>query len=171
MANKEIFKDFDLRPDISISSHWRLFDKKLGKFRIVAKTCTQWICYYYANLKVAWKNRRFWVHRLVAYAFLWLDIFNPKSIVLHLDDDGTNNNVENLRVWTHKDNMDDSVSKGRRNPRKWEKHYRCKLTNDQIEEIKLLYSKWWLHQRRIWEIYWVWQDHISRILNNKVRKI
>jgi hypothetical protein len=51
------------------------------------------------------------VHRLVAQAFLP----NPDNlpIVMHLDDNPSNNHVSNLRWGTHLDNMQDKMRKGR----------------------------------------------------------
>lgn len=62
------------------------------------------------------RKRHFKVCRLVAQAFLWLDYNNKYILVCHKDDNGMNNHVDNLFLWTHKDNTQDSI-------RKW----RCKL--------------------------------------------
>lgn len=51
------------------------------------------------------KLRFFQSHRLVAQAFLWLDIRDKKTVVMHLDDDPKNNKVDNLKVWTQKENI------------------------------------------------------------------
>ena len=162
--------DFDLNPNISVSNYWNIFDKRLNRHRSLT-TCHIGNTYYqYVDIIVAEWKRKFAVHRLVAYIFLWLDIFDSKQFVIHLDDNWLNNNVNNLEVWDNSLNAIDSVNKWRWNSPEWENHYRCKLTDTEIETIKLLYSKWGIAQRRIWEIYWVWQDHISRIINNKVRK-
>jgi len=56
------------------------------------------------------------LNRLVAQAFLWLDYDNKYTLVCHKDDDGINNHIDNLFLWTHKDNTQDSISK-----------WRCKL--------------------------------------------
>lgn len=56
------------------------------------------------------------VNRLVAQAFLWLDYNDKYTLVCHKDDNGMNNHVDNLFLWTHKDNTQDSINK-----------WRCKL--------------------------------------------
>jgi hypothetical protein len=55
--------------------------------------------------------KRFQVHRLVCDAFLP----NPenKPYVNHIDNDGTNNNLDNLEWCTHKENMKHSETQGR----------------------------------------------------------
>lgn len=62
------------------------------------------------------RKRHFKINRLVAQAFLWLDYNDKYTLVCHRDDNGMNNHVDNLFLWTHKDNTQDSI-------RKW----RCKL--------------------------------------------
>ena len=56
-------------------------------------------------------NKCIQVHRLVALAY----IPNPNNlpVVMHLDDIGIHNHVNNLKWGTHKDNTQDSISKGR----------------------------------------------------------
>jgi len=44
------------------------------------------------------------IHRLVGYAFLGLDIDNPKIQIDHKDDDKTNNKLDNLRIATNSEN-------------------------------------------------------------------
>ena len=59
------------------------------------------------------KYKRYYVHRLVAQAFLKLDMSNKMMCVCHKNDDPTNNNVNNLFLWTHKDNNRDMHNKWR----------------------------------------------------------
>lgn len=63
------------------------------------------------HLLVGLSNKTFYIHRLVAEAFLP----NPEGhpCVLHWDDDPTNNRVENLRWGTQADNMRDAKRNGR----------------------------------------------------------
>lgn len=53
------------------------------------------------------------IARLVAQAFLWLDYNDKYTLVCHKDDDGMNNKLSNLFLWTHKDNTQDSINKWR----------------------------------------------------------
>ena len=54
------------------------------------------------------KSKKFYVHRLVAYA--WIGKPKPHQIeVLHWDDNPKNNHYLNLRWGTHKENMNDMI--------------------------------------------------------------
>lgn len=54
---------------------------------------------------------KYLVHRFVAIHFLKNK--NNYKVVMHLDDDATNNRVDNLAWGTHKDNSEDMVRKNR----------------------------------------------------------
>lgn len=60
-----------------------------------------------ANGKIGW----FYIHTLMGWA--WLDKHPYHRLVMHMDDDTSNNVIENLRWGTHKDNWDDMMNKGR----------------------------------------------------------
>jgi len=59
------------------------------------------------------RKRHFKTARLVAQAFLNLRYNDDHILVCHKDDDGMNNHVDNLFLWSHKDNTQDSIRKGR----------------------------------------------------------
>lgn len=67
------------------------------------------------------------IHRLVAQAFLWLDIDNKKILSLHRNEELDNqwllnNSVDNLWLWTYSDNTKDCVKKWRHKRWRHEKH-------------------------------------------------
>lgn len=72
------------------------------------------------------------VHRLVAQAFLWLDIRDTKMFVCHKDDDKHNNKLDNLFLGTAKDNSRDMFNKWRQNIFMWEKSPVSKYTEKEI---------------------------------------
>lgn len=77
------------------------------------------------------------VHRLVAFSFLWLDINSPTQekwaiVVCHKDDNPSNNRVDNLFLWTQRENIIDMYSKWRDKCVRWEKH-------------PMFWKKWKLH--------------------------
>lgn len=80
------------------------------------------------------KYKSVYVHRLVAEAF----IPNPdnKPDVAHIDGNGLNNRVSNLRWSTEKENMADKVRHGTLN--KGETHGNSRLTQDQVKLIRNL---------------------------------
>lgn len=74
-------------------------------------------------------NALFYIHRLVAYA--WLPKPKPHQIeVLHWDDNPINNHYLNLRWGTHKENMKDMI---RNNV--GHKHFRQKYSDDLVYEV------------------------------------
>jgi hypothetical protein len=79
------------------------------------------------------KFRFFYIHRLVCHEW----VSNPSNlpIVLHLDDDPSNNHWTNLQWGTQKDNIRDMMNKGRRgNPRRI-KHYKLVSPEGVLYEI------------------------------------
>ena len=77
------------------------------------------------------KPVRFSVARLVAAAFI-----GPANglLVLHKDDDKTNDTLDNLRYGTVQDNSDDMVRNG--TSLKGERHHKAKLKSSQVLETK-----------------------------------
>jgi hypothetical protein len=52
------------------------------------------------------------IHRLVAFAYLGLDIENPKQVIDHINRDTFDNRVSNLRIVSHQQNMFNRNAKG-----------------------------------------------------------
>lgn len=90
--------------------------------------------YLYATLRRNKIRKSFSIHRLVAKAF----IPNPNNypLVMHLDDDPTNNHYKNLQWGTDKMNCDDKEIKCRGNQQKGENQGHSKLTEQQVLEIR-----------------------------------
>lgn len=94
-------------PNYHVTSDGRVFNIQTGKcLNLIPKEG-----YFRVGLSSNGKQSFYYVHRLVALAY----IPNPENLpcVMHLDDNGTNNNVSNLRWATHLENMKDRDSKGR----------------------------------------------------------
>ena len=68
------------------------------------------------------KEKRYLIHRIVAYAFLGLDINNSKIYIDHIDRNKQNNNWLNLRIVTNQQNQFNTKAKGY----SWSKRY-CKF--------------------------------------------
>lgn len=67
--------------------------------------------YHWVTLCKDRKHRQFVTSRLVAAAFLWLDLNNPSIIACHRDDNPSNNNLDNIFIWTQSDNIRDMHNK------------------------------------------------------------
>ena len=59
--------------------------------------------YERVQLRIDGKQKNFYVHRLVAMAYL--EDFHPSLDVNHIDGDTLNNALDNLEVLTHSDNI------------------------------------------------------------------
>lgn len=70
---------------------------------------------WYPRVKLCNKGvqKEIWIHRLVAQAYLWLDINDRKILVCHKDDNPKNNHKDNLFLWTYQENTQDMILKWR----------------------------------------------------------
>lgn len=124
------------------------------------KTCN------YLSVQLSKDNiaQKFMIHRLVAYAFLNLDK-NSDLEVNHKDGNRHNNNVGNLEVVTHQENIDHSIANNLKNDY-GEKSTNAKLTNLQVAEIRRL----WLNGVKQIDLaykYGISKQSISKIVNYK----
>ena len=171
--NKEIFKDIPWYDWLyKISNMWKvLMTWRVKKYWTVYKKIEPY--YYlprnnwkYKHQSVTLNNKKFYIHRLVWQAFLWLDINDSKTFVCHKDDNPLNNNVDNLFLWSCKDNYIDMFKKWRMAVNKMLPQTR--LSEDIIRFIKD--SKWKINQPTLAKMFNINQSHISRIYSNKARK-
>ena len=80
------------------------------------------------------RNNSRLIHRLVAAAFIG-PAQNNTFLVLHYDGNRANNNLENLRYGSHKDNSADAKRQGTQVS--GERQHAAKLTVSQVKEIRL----------------------------------
>jgi len=104
------------------------------------------------------------VSHLVADAFL-----SPKSsadqVLRHLNDDPTDNRLENLAWGTHSDNLRDAYRNGRINSAvRGIAHGSAKLTEDDVREIRRLYATGNFTQKELALRFSVDQSTISLIV-------
>lgn len=112
------------------------------------------------------------IHRvahLVADAFL-----SPKGptdqVLRHLNDDPTDNRVENLAWGTYSDNRQDAIRNDRLRPQKGVARYNAKLTEDDVREIRRLYATGKFTQQELALQLGVVRSVISNIVKRKAWK-
>ena len=115
-----------------------------------------------------WKNgkcKQHYIHRLVAETF----IPNPNNYpeINHIDGDKRNNAVSNLEWCNRKMNVQHSYDTGLKP--KGEKHFKHKLTENQVAEIRAARGK--ISQRELANKYGVSQTLIYSIQTNKCWKM
>lgn len=106
--------------------------------------------------RVGIDNRTYYIHRLVYCVFNDIDI-NGDFVIMHKNDNKTDNRLDNLMIGSQKENMHDAIKKGR---------FNRKFTMDIVTEIKDMAS-YGCTQSEIAKKYNVNQGIISKILNNK----
>lgn len=108
-------------------------------------------------------QKNFNVHRLVARTFLGKPP-KGKTHVLHLDDNGYNNEVGNLEWGTVQDNNLDKQLKGRQ--AKGVQVAGAKLTDKKVLKIRVLFKRG-VAGRQIAELYGMSESSISAIKHRK----
>jgi hypothetical protein len=58
------------------------------------------------------KRKPYFIHRIIAYAYLGLDINNPIQVIDHIDRNILNNCVSNLRIVSQQENCFNTNAKG-----------------------------------------------------------
>lgn len=145
LQQKEIFWRYIAQSD------WTIISMFTGK-KLYWSVDASW--YHRVSIVIwdSWKQRNLSLHRLIAYAFLWLDIDDTKTFVCHKNDIRDDNRLDNLFLWSNKDNVRDMIKKWRMvffgktatwvNYNNWEKIWTSKLTEEQVIEIKQRLISW-----------------------------
>ena len=114
------------------------------------------------------KRTTYRVSHLVADAFL-----PPKSstdqVLRHLNDDPTDNRIENLAWGTYSDNLNDAIRNGRQHP-KGAAHWKATLTEDNVREIRRLYATGNFTQQELALQFGVSQYTICQIVRRETWK-
>ncbi len=94
----------------------------------------------YATARLSCPRELVRVHRLVALAFIQNEKNRPS--VNHIDCNRSNNEVSNLEWCTQKENLAHMTKLGRRaTPQTGRRSFNAKLSEHQVSQIRLLYSK------------------------------
>lgn len=111
------------------------------------------------------EEKRCWVHRLVAAAFI--PNVENLPIVNHIDSNPQNNHVSNLEWCTHKYNINHCVKEGRFNPRIGETSPWNKLKTEEVIEIRERFSAGGITKASLSREYGVSAGTIANIINRK----
>jgi hypothetical protein len=131
MKHQEIWKDVKGYEGLyKISNFGNVWSVKRKMFRVPSVIGRG---YLQVHIFISGKRKCFMVHRLVATHF----IDNPenKPQINHIDGDKKNNHYKNLEWCTESENVKHAYSSGLAD-NKGEKHPGCKLTEDQVKEIR-----------------------------------
>ena len=95
----------------SVSEDGRIFSLNYGRTGRTQELSPDTVGgYYRVQLSKNGKRKKFYVHRLVAQAFL--EDWNPDLDVDHIDMNKTNNHISNLRMLTRSQNKQNNKAKG-----------------------------------------------------------
>lgn len=130
---------------------------------IASKVCPQG----YRRLSIG--NRYYKEHRLIFAYFHGIDELLAHECIDHIDGDKQNNRIENLRGLSVRQNTLEAEKLGLFKRTYGEINGQCKLSKQDIKEIKDLYA-YGLSQYKIAALYNVSQSHVSEILNGNKRK-
>lgn len=108
-------------------------------------------------------NRLRYMHRLAYSEARGLDERTLAGIVRHTCDNPRCINPEHLVLGSYAENTEDMLVRGRANPPRGERSATAKLTETQVEEIRVASGK----QREIAAIYGIGQSQVSRIKGGK----
>lgn len=108
--------------------------------------------------------KKFYIHRLVATAYLPNPMNYP--IVNHIDNNPSNNNVENLEWCTRKHNAQHSIKCNRKRVFRGEENGNAKLKQGDIPIIKTMHKQG-VRQCVIAKQFKVSFQQISKIINNQ----
>jgi len=165
-----------------IEKLWGNIDKEVSITFYNGSRCWEWIAGYfdtgYGSIWAANKNRG--AHR-VSYELAFGEI-QDGLFVLHRCDNRRCCNPAHLFLGTNKDNMEDRNKKGRMaygerhgsrlHPDRMvrgEDHPQCKLSDEQIAEIRQRYASGKETQRDLAKMFGVGQSQIQRILKYESR--
>lgn len=119
-----------------------------------------YLCLHLSNKP---RNYHVTVHRLVALSFV--DGYFEGAQINHIDGVKTNNTPANLEFCTSAHNVNHSIATGLRD-NFGVKHWACKLTEDQVLEIRKLYSEG-MTQTAIAKIYGLTIAAIGKVVHRK----
>lgn len=192
--NVEVWKDIEGYEgfyQVSDKSRVKSLERaRLGNFGSVTKVKERILKYSISNngyfrveLNKNCSARKFLIHRLVALCFCKNDNPINKNVINHIDGNKENNKANNLEWCSQSHNVLESLRLGLAKPSEKQKeavrkagllsagenHGQCKLTDSEVNKIRLIYSQGGISQQKLGDLFGVAASHISNIINNKKR--
>jgi len=130
-----------------------------------------WICTSHTVNKYGYPRFRYKGKMKLVHRYMYERKYGeaPEDLlVCHKCDNRVCINLDHLFLGTNQDNMTDMCLKNRQNKIKGEKHYKSKLTEEQVREIR--FSSKGIYQDDLAKKYNVSQSVIGYIINNKIWK-
>lgn len=123
--------------------------------------------YIVVNLYIDKKPKYFYLHRLLAEYY----IDNPKNkkYVNHKNGNKSDNRIENLEWCSASENSKHAMKMGLSEAPvfKGSEHGMSKITNEQVNDIRILYKTGMYNQVQLGRLYGLGQSHISRIIRGE----
>lgn len=167
----KIVKQIPNYPDYLISENGDVFSKKRGTISKMKPRLDR--VYLQVDLRNNGRRKTEYIHRLVLMTFDRMP--KPHEVARHFPDGNpVNNRISNLQWGTHKENSYDRdyIHKTGKVSANWnENNGRCKLSNEQVLEIRELYKTGKFYQRELADKYNVTRGNIGHITRNKTRKL
>ena len=180
---KSIFKDIKWYEwKYIISNKWDVYSLNYNWHKWLKRILIPYLdrrWYYYINLHINKKQKKWYIHRLVAINFI--ENTNNKPCVNHIDWNKTNNNINNLEWCTYSENLYHRFNI----LKKWNKKFWDSLLSKKINQYSLDWSfiktrgsiseilfflnkKWWWHISSVcsWarkSAYWYKREYYNKI--------
>ncbi len=142
--NKEIFLKINNYNDYEISNYGRVKSLKHNMIRFLKPDLSNHThtTYKYVRLSINGKTSKKAIHRLVGEHFV--NGYNSKLHINHIDNNGLNNHYTNLEWVTHSENMIHAERQGRlySSQSKGGKLSKVKYVENCLSEINKIYSNW-----------------------------
>jgi len=93
---------------------WRNGDifRYMKKYKVWRELPNTANCSGYNRLQFGGRGKKFFRHRIVAYCYLGLELYDTEKVIDHIDRNTINNDVENLRVVSQQQNTFNRNAKG-----------------------------------------------------------